>query len=271
MNTHHVELGDYSLAIHEAGAGPTLVFGHSLTFDHRMFRAQVEELSKIYRVLLVDLHGQGESGAPDDYFTLDDMADDLDKALESLDVGPVCYLGHSMGGMVGMRLAIRHPKRVGALVLMNTSAEAEPLPVQELYHSVNEGSRGKPSNEATVGFLMNLMFSSGFRADHPERTEPYEHQLYNPPNPEGVYYAAHAVIWRDEILDDLAGLSLPTLVVGADEDSSVPVAHQEQIASHLPGAHLEVIEKCGHLAPVEQPEELIGHMRDFLDAHWSAV
>jgi 3-oxoadipate enol-lactonase len=231
----------------------------------------VEELSKTYRVLLVDLHGQGESGAPDDYFTLDDMTGDVERALEALDAGQVCYLGHSMGGMVGMRLALQHPDRVGALVLMNTSAEAEPPPVQDLYHSVNEGSRGKPSNEATVGFLMNLMFSREFRNACPERVASYEHQLFNPPNPEGVYFAAHAVIWREEILEALQGLKLPTLVVGAQEDSSVPLKHQEQIAAHLPGAHLAVIEACGHMAPVEQPEELIGHLRDFLDTWWSAV
>ena len=271
MITHRLALGDYSLAVHEAGAGPTLVFGHSLTFDHRMFLAQVEELSKTYRVLLVDLHGQGESSAPDDYFTLDDMADDVERALESLDAGKVCYLGHSMGGMVGMRLAIRHPERVGALVLMNTSAEAEPPPVQDLYHSVNEGSRGKPSNKATVGFLMNLMFSPEFRDACPERVASYEHQLFNPPDPEGVYFAAHAVIWREEVLQGLSTLDVPALVVGAKQDSSVPLKHQEQIAAHLPGAHLAVIDACGHMAPVEQPDLLIGHMRDFLDTHWSAV
>jgi pimeloyl-ACP methyl ester carboxylesterase len=79
------------------------------------------------------------------------------------------------------------------------------------------------------------------------------------------------VIWREEILEALQGLKLPTLVVGAQEDSSVPLKHQEQIAAHLPGAHLAVIEACGHMAPVEQPEELIGHLRDFLDTWWSAV
>lgn len=160
---------------------------------------------------------------------------------------------------------------MGALVLMNTSAEAEPPPVQELYHSVNEGSRGKPSNEATVGFLMNLMFSPEFREACPERVASYEHQLFNPPDPEGVYFAAHAVIWREEILQALSNLEVPALVVGAQEDSSVPLKHQEQIAAHLPGAHLAVIDACGHMAPVEQPDLLIGHMREFLDTHWSAV
>ncbi len=271
MKTHLLDLGGYSLAVHEVGAGPALVLGHSLTFDHRMFLAQAESLSKTYRVLLVDLHGQGESSAPDEHFSLEDMADDVERALQSLDAGRVCYLGHSMGGMVGMRLALRHPERVGALVLMNTSAEAEPPSVQDLYDSVNEGSRGKPSNQATVGFLMNLMFSPAFREAHPERAAFFEHQLFYPPDPEGVYHAAHAVIWREEVLKDLEALEIPTLVVGATGDTSVPLKHQENIAARLPGAHLVVIDACGHMAPVEQPEVLLGHLWAFLDTHWSAA
>ncbi|MEE2750280.1 MAG: alpha/beta fold hydrolase [Myxococcota bacterium] len=268
MKVTRLDLGGFELAVHEVGEGPVVALGHSLTFDHQMFQHQVTTLAQKHRVLLFDLHGQGQSGAPEEYFTLDDIADDLDRALEMLGAKEVCWLGHSMGGMVGMRLAIRHPQRVGALVLMNTSAEAEPREIQDLYHHVNEGSRGLPSNKTTVDFLLGLMFSAGFRESQPERVAFFEDQLYNPPNPEGVYFAAHAVIWRDDVRESLASIDVPALIISAEDDSSVPPKHQEKIAEHLPGSRLVRIASCGHLSPVEQPGVVLGHIDEFLSKHW---
>ena len=91
-----------------------------------MFAAQVAEFSKQYRVIAYDHRGQGSSevGGP---YDMDTVAADAAELIRTLVGGPVHFIGLSMGGFVGMRLAARHPELVKSLVLLETSANAEPL------------------------------------------------------------------------------------------------------------------------------------------------
>jgi len=262
---HDLDLGGYGLRVHESGAGPVVCFGHSLTFDASMFAAQVEVLARSHRVLAFDLHGHGGSTAPDRVFTLEDVADDVARVLDRLEVARTAWVGHSMGGMVGLRLALRHPARVSRLALLNTSASAETDSVQQMYHQVNERSRGKPSNAATVEFVLQLMFSPAFSAAHPEQVAPYRRLLFEPPDPEGVYRTAHAVIWRGDLRGELGRLDLPVWVLTSEADTSTPAALGEAIADGVGGAVLRSL-PGGHMSPVEQAdavtEALVGFLGD---------
>ena len=113
------------LFVATTGQGPPLMFGHSLTMDGEMWSAQVAALSDRFTCHCVDLHGHGGSADVVGPYTLDDMADDLARVLDGLGLAQVGYCGLSMGGMVGMRLALRHPTRVASVALMNTTAEPE--------------------------------------------------------------------------------------------------------------------------------------------------
>jgi len=262
MKTHFLERDGYGLRIQDQGQGIPILFGHSLTFDSTMWNAQAPVLSERFRVLRIDLHGHGGSGAPAREFTLEDMADDIAACLDDLGIDRVGYVGHSMGGMVGMRFALRHGDRVAALALMNTSAEPDPDSVRDLFHKVNEGSRGKPSNPQTVQFVLSLMFSHAFMSAQPEAVKPYERMLYEPPDPDGVYRAAHAVIWRSNVLPDLNAITAPTLVITSGQDNSTP-AHQGEAIVRVMGAEHHHLADAGHLSPVEAPavvsEQLATH------------
>ncbi len=263
MRARRIDLGGHHLSFWECGEGPPLLFGHSLTFDHQMFTPQAEALQDRHRVLLVDLHGHGASTAPDRLFTLEEMADDLARALDALDIDGVGYVGHSMGGMVGQRLALRHPDRVKAMALLNTTAGVDPDTIRDLFHHVNETSRGKPSDPRTVAFVLSLMFCEAFRENHPEAVKPFEKLLFEPTEQDGVYRAAHAVIWRQSILESLEELDVPTLVMTSDLDTAVPAVWGEAIAASVPRARLHPLEGCGHLSPVEQPQAVAQVLGDF--------
>ena len=101
-----------------------------------MFEAQVAELSKTYRVIAYDHRGQGKSEVKGP-FDMDAVAEDAAALIRDLVGGPVHFIGLSMGGFVGMRLAARHPELIKSLVLLETSANAEPLENLPQYKLLN--------------------------------------------------------------------------------------------------------------------------------------
>jgi pimeloyl-ACP methyl ester carboxylesterase len=111
----------------ERGAGSdTVVFSHGLLFSGRMFDAQVEALADRYRCVTFDHRGQGGSGVTASGYDMDTLAADAAALIEALGLAPCHFVGLSMGGFVGMRLAIRRPELLRSLALLETSADPEP-------------------------------------------------------------------------------------------------------------------------------------------------
>ncbi|MGU7775937.1 alpha/beta fold hydrolase [Burkholderia sp. MR1-5-21] len=116
-----------TLHYQEHGTGFPVLLGHSYLWDAAMWAPQIEALSRTYRVIVPDLWGHGLSGAlPDGTQTLGDLAAHASALLDALGIEQCAIVGLSVGGMWGPQLALREPERVRALVLMDTSLEAEP-------------------------------------------------------------------------------------------------------------------------------------------------
>jgi pimeloyl-ACP methyl ester carboxylesterase len=199
---------------------------------------------------------------------LGDLADDLARLLDHLGLERAAYAGLSLGGMVGMRFALRHPERVAALALLNTSAEPEDPTTQKMYHQSNESSRtaasGSPGGKAMAHFMMSLMFSDGFVADNPEQIAPYRARLLEPTDREGLYRVAKAVIWREGILDDLSRLTMPSVVITSSADRAIAPARGKALAQALDTELIE-IEGAGHMTAVERPAEVNAALEQLLE------
>jgi pimeloyl-ACP methyl ester carboxylesterase len=104
----------------------SVVFCHGVLFSGKSFHAQVERLRDRYRCVAVDFRGQGLSPAADSGYDMDTLTDDVVGIIDELGLGRVHFVGLSMGGFVGMRLAARHPELVRSLVLLDTSSGPEP-------------------------------------------------------------------------------------------------------------------------------------------------
>ena len=110
-----------------SGAGPeTVVFAHGLLWSGRLFDRQVEALATRYRCVTFDFRGHGRSEVTVDGYDMDSLAADAAALIEALGCAPCHFVGLSMGGFVGMRLAIRQPRLLRSLILLETSADPEP-------------------------------------------------------------------------------------------------------------------------------------------------
>src|SRR5277367_1924949 len=118
---------DTRLYVEDSGGnGAVVLFAHGLLYSCRMRDAQVQTLQSRYRCIGYDHRGQGQSAVSEGGYDMDSVAEDAAALIRALGVPPVHFVGHSMGGFVGMRLAARHPELLRSLVLIDTSADAEP-------------------------------------------------------------------------------------------------------------------------------------------------
>ena len=258
-----IRVGNSDLWLEERGEGPALVLVHSLSFDGQMWAAQADALGERMRVVRLDMRGHGRSVTDDDGpIGLDDLADDVALVLDKLGIDTAAYAGLSLGGMIGMRLALRHPQRVHALGLFNTSAEPEPDTIRQAYHQGNENMRGAPSDPAMAAMMLSLMFSDAFRREQPAVVDIYRDKLLSKRDPEALYQVAKSVIWRTSILDELSAITVPTLVVTSDEDRAIPAARGEAIHRAITGSRHLHIEGAGHMTSVEKPNRVTQALRE---------
>ena len=261
-----VSLSQTKLFYQEHGSGSeTLVFSHGLLWSHKMFAVQVAELSKEYRVIAYDHRGQGSSevGGP---YDMDTVAADAAELIRSLVGGPVHFIGLSMGGFVGMRLAARHPELVKSLILLETSANAEPLENLPQYKLLNGLVRWVGVIPPIASKVMKIMFAKSWLAD-PAQVNSIRHwkkELAS--NKKSITGPVEGVIYRKGVEEELAKISCPTLVIVGDEDVATTPQKAAFIHQGIAGSKLETISGAGHSSCIEKPEEVNRLLKDWLES-----
>jgi pimeloyl-ACP methyl ester carboxylesterase len=153
-----------------------------------------------------------------------------------------------------MRLALRHPERVRALVLLDTNAEAEERLRRVKYRAfISFGRRfGIPKLLADAQ-LAPIYFAEGTRARQPELIDRWVRTV-NGFSRDGIARASLAVVHRKDILARLGSIRAPTVVLCGREDRATEPVHSERIAAAIQGAKLVLIDGAGHVSALEQPE-----------------
>src|SRR5262249_4732697 len=112
------------LNVEDVGTGPeTIVFAHGLLWSGGMYAAQVKSLRDRYRCVTFDFRGQGQSEVTPGGYDMDTLTQDAKALIEDLGVAPVHFVGLSMGGFVGFRLAARHASLLRSLVILESAAD----------------------------------------------------------------------------------------------------------------------------------------------------
>ena len=243
---------------------PTIVFGHGLLFSKWMFSAQIAALRSDYRCIALDWRGQGDTPPTESGYDMDTLTGDATELIDRLVGAPVHWVGLSMGGFVGQRIAARRPELLRSLVLIDTSANPEPKPtaVQDrvlasLYRYVGI----TPVRRS----VEKVMFAPTFRKDPAKRAviEDWVAQLArNDKN--GIRKAVLAVANRRGVADEIGSITAPTLVIVGADDVPTPVKQSRRLAELIPAARLEIVPYCGHSSTIEQPEAVTGLIRPFL-------
>jgi 3-oxoadipate enol-lactonase len=250
-----------TLAVQIRGEGPPLLFVHGFPLDHAMWSLQIAAQGG-WRCIAPDLRGAGESDVPSDDYSMGRYAEDLRAVCDALDVAGVVCCGFSMGGYVLFELLRRYRSRVRGLVLCDTKAEPDAV----------EGKRTREDQAALVerdgvvplaDRVVPRLLGATTRAARPELVEQVRAMVLRQPAV-GIVGALRAMRDRPDSTGVLDGITVPTLVVHGAEDEVAPPALARAMAARIPGARYVEVSGAGHLAPLEQPEQVTRALREFL-------
>jgi pimeloyl-ACP methyl ester carboxylesterase len=261
-----ITTGGVELYYTDRGHGDqTVVFSHSYLVDQRQFEDQIAALEQRYRVIAYDHRDHGRSSRVKTPYALEDLVDDAVAVIEQTGAGPCHFVGLSTGGFVGLRLALRHRSLLRSLVLMDTSAEAEPL-VNRIRYQMMFLVLRLLGPRPVLGSAMRAMFGGTPRRDPTRANElAVWRERIAANDPAALVRFGNAIFRRDDVLARLRGVDLPVLVMVGEEDTSTPPPLARNIATAIPGARLEVVPASGHLSTVESPERINAVLVPFLD------
>lgn len=261
----YLNVNNARLYYEESGTGPeTIVFSHGLLWSGKMFAAQVAHLKSRYRVITYDHRGQGRSEVTEMGYDMETLTEDALGLLNALQAVPCHFVGLSMGGFVGMRLAARHPEVIKSLVLMETSAQPEPAENVPKYRMLNTIVK-LLGVWAVKGAVMKIMFGQKFLRDkgRARQRKQWEKELAS--NRKTITRSVEGVINRQGVEDELRQIECPALVMVGDGDVATVPAKARYIQQHIPGAELLFIPGAGHSASVEEPEFVNQALEDFFN------
>lgn len=238
---------------------PAIVFIHGAALDHSVWQWQSRYLAHHgHSVLAVDLPAHGRSpGAARS--TIEAMADWVDALIEAAGLAQAAVVGHSMGSLVALDTALRHPRRVSKLALIGTAA---PMPVGDAFLAAAR-------DDSPAAFDMETVWGHARQSQLAQSPVPgmslmtASRQLNGRAKP-GVQHAdLQACNAYRPSPDAIRALKVPALVVGGRRDQMTQLKAGKALAEQIPGARFVVLD-AGHSMMSEAPRETLETLRGFL-------
>jgi pimeloyl-ACP methyl ester carboxylesterase len=263
MHTHYLTLPDGRLAFDDQGQGPLILCvpaGGDLRSQYRFLTPQL--VAAGYRVVTMDLRGQGESSAIWPEYTDAALASDMLALIRHLGGGPACILGTSKATGGALRAAVEAPSLVSSLVLIGVMVAAPRSPV--LTHLMTSFLLHPLWGVALYDFYFPKLYPKACPADFEEHRAQVKAMLKEPgrlralrllfSESSGATYARHAQV------------QAPVLILMGSRDPDVKHPEQEAytLGNRLPHATVQIIEGAGHHLAAEVPEAVGPRVLAFL-------
>jgi 3-oxoadipate enol-lactonase len=233
------------------GAKP-LVLGPSLGTTTAIWDRARPLLAPSHPLLGWDLPGHGASPATTEPFTLTELAEGVLRALDAAGIERFAYAGISLGGVVGLQLALAHPDRVTTLAMVCSLPK---IGTREgwLQRSVDVRAMGTPSLvTATAG----RWFTPAFLDREREVSSRVLHGLLD--IDDESYALCVDALRETDLRERVADLRVPLIVITGDADPVIPVEEARATADAAPDGTLHIVGEASHLAAVEHPAEVAG-------------
>jgi 3-oxoadipate enol-lactonase len=242
----------------------TIVFAHGLLWSGKMFEDQIAAFKHRYRCISFDFRGQGRTAATWSGYDMETLFADAVGIIEKLNAAPCHFVGVSMGGFIGLRIALRRPDLIKSLALLATTADAETKDKKNRYRTLTLVARIF-GLRMVADKVMPVMFGKTFLND-PLRAGSKRQWRDNfiANRRIGLARAVKGVIYREPIYDQIHKITAPTLIAIGDEDAAVPVVRANRIHSRIAGSKLVIIPRAGHTPTVEEPAFVNGLLEDFI-------
>lgn len=242
---------------------PTILLSSGLGGSGGYWAPQIPALSERFRVITYDHRGCGMTGgtAPENG-GISDMADDVLEIVETLKLEKFHFMGHALGGLIGLDLALRRPELIQSLILINAWSKADP-------HSgrcfdVRIALLENAGVEAFVKAQPLFLYPAIYLADHPARLEAEEaHALANFQGKTNLLRRI-AALRAFDVDGRLGEIGTPTLVIATRDDMLVPYSRSLRLTQSMQNATLRLTVAGGHACNVTYPQTFNSAVLDFL-------
>jgi pimeloyl-ACP methyl ester carboxylesterase len=237
--------------------------------------SQVKDLSQRFQVIVHDPRGCGRSTHPKGVYSIDAMGNDVVALLDQLGVSQAHMIGHSMGGRIGISVALNFPRKVKSLIIAaggsgpagKDGAESVPgLPFRLAFDLMEMGFEGYVKHEICDS---DTYFTPSFRRDHPDKVNAFYQMVWSQHAKLEEYLRLVIARSNWEATHRLGDIVVPTLVVVGDSDI-VGANHLKQAAvlsERIPKAESKILKGQSHGFFWQAPEETNAWIGDWIQSH----
>ena len=281
MNENFANVNGIKICYDVHGDGEPVILIHGFSDRKEHWRAQIGALSEHFKIIRIDNRGAGKSDRPDDVYTMELYASDVEGLMEFLGIERSHIIGHSLGGMIAQNFAILYPKKVNKLILINTLPGLRPPG-----ESIDEAIRMYKENainghKAMLRDPLNEFINSAkgkysrafwkLMKDDPKRKfhglwsveDLIEEKLKDGPTVKDLSNQAHALSTHNTY-ERLNEIQNKVLILSAEKDKSCPKSMGEKMHELIPNSKFIVIEGTGHQSILEKAPEINQIIIDFL-------
>lgn len=239
-----------------AGEGPVLFLINGISADTRQWEPLIDRLKTSFQVVSYDMRCAGRSGKPNLPFTIGDLSGETYGLMRHLRHDKVFVLGFSMGGMVAMDLARKHPDGIRKMFLVATAPSLKrPHPPSD--DTLNMFRRTDVS-PALLAQVYETIFGSKYRETVSANDFISFRMSDENPQPAFAYIQQGRALEFCDLCEDAGKISVPAVVISGSEDKLIPPENSLWLNSHLINSKLYMFEGIGHMIPVEAPDQLAG-------------
>jgi proline iminopeptidase len=266
-----------SLFVEVIGNGVPLLLMHGGPGGDHITMSPFRPLADNFTLIFYDHRCNGRSeGAEVSSMTWENLTADADALRQTLGFEKWAVLGHSFGGMVALEYALRYPKSLSHLLLLDTCGDtrwaqqnAPKILAKRGYRAatVKLAQRyynGQIAPGEMSSAIMKLARAYYHHLSPLQLVKDLSLGMRMKSRPEALIFGYGQLLQGWTVMDRLGEIKVPTLVMAGRDDFQFPPEHQAILADRLPNARLEIIERAGHNAPSERPAEVIQAVRDFM-------
>ena len=226
---------------------------------------QLPVLGRRLRTIAIDYRDVGDSDPADGPYAIADVADDVAGLMDALAIARAAVVGVSMGGFVGLELALRHPQLVDRLVLVVTSAGgATHVSTSREIMALLAPGGAEVEDGSGARRVCAAVAAPGFAERAPQEIDTFVEIALHRPMPVGAYLRQLEACRAHDVSGRLREIAVPTLVLHGDVDPLVPLANGVHLAEQIAGARLVVYEDTGHIPEVERADRFNRDLVEFL-------
>lgn len=243
------------------GNGIPVVFINGLNSSLESWYHQIPLLNNGYKKILYDCRGQGRSDKPKSGYSGGHHTRDLKSMLSHLKISRAHLVGHSFGGFIALNYAISYPDDIITVTVSNSTSEASPL-IEKILMSWVEAQK---CGGLDLRFDISLpwLYSEEFIKNNPKKIRLFK-SAFKKNDLDAVKNITMESL-QNNATGRLNEINAPTLIIVGEDDILTPLKHSINIKRLIKNSRLCIIKECGHVPPVEKPQEFSRLILDFLN------